>query len=270
MRPSGKDTDARSVSVKGLERTLRSIALKYPADLVQSQLSDVTRIAFNIDLVLSRQGQDVTICDLAGGIGLFSVGCAALGMKSILVDDFGDAINLRVGDAVLDLHRSYGVQVIKRNIVTQGIDFAPDTIHAVTCFDAMEHFPRSPKTLFASVMRALSPGGLFVLAVPNCVNLRKRITVPLGMGKWSSMQDWYESERFRGHVREPDVEDLHYIARDIGLRDTTILGRNWLGYRNTRRAQRLLTRTSDRLLQLYPPVCSNIYLVGRKQPVHGG
>ena len=44
-----------------------------------------------------------------------------------------------------------------------------------------------------------------MVGVPNCVNLRKRLTVPLGRGKWSPMADWYEQPSFRGHVREPDA-----------------------------------------------------------------
>jgi len=73
----------------------------------------------------------------------------------------------------------------------------------------------SPKPVFAAVMRTLRPGGLFVLAGPNCANLRKRITLLLGRGKWGAMQDWYDAPRFRGHVREPDVEVLRYIAHGI-------------------------------------------------------
>jgi hypothetical protein len=88
---------------------------------------------------------------------------------------------------------------------------------------------------------ALKPGGLFFLGVPNCVNLRKRITVPLGAGKWSAIEEWYEREMFRGHVREPDVGDLRYIARDLGLRDVRIFGRNWLGYASRHGWVRALT-----------------------------
>jgi hypothetical protein len=43
------------------------------------------------------------------------------------------------------------------------------------------------------------------------------------------MDDWNEREQFRGHVREPDVGDLQYIARDPGLRQVRIVGRNWAG-----------------------------------------
>ena len=59
------------------------------------------------------------------------------------------------------------------------------------------------------------------------MRIRKRLTVPFGSGKWSSMADWYEDPIFRGHVREPDVDDLFYIAREVGLVDVYIKGRHW-------------------------------------------
>jgi SAM-dependent methyltransferase len=185
-------------------------------------------------------------------------------MKSILIDDFREEVNFRFKRSILELHQAYGVKIIERDVIVQEIEFKPETIDAITTFDSVEHWHNSPKKLFASVMNALAPGGVVVIGVPNCVNLRKRITVPFGFGKWSSMNDWYESEVFRGHVREPDVDDLHYIARDMGLVDVQIYGRNWLGYISPNRVIRFASLLTDRALQLYPPLCSNIYMVGRK------
>jgi SAM-dependent methyltransferase len=248
------------------EQTLHSIALKYPEELIPIQLSDIKRIAFHINLILSQKGTNIKVCDLGGGVGLFSIGCAALGMKSILVDDFKDEINFKYGRSLLELHQSYGVEIIDRDLINQGIDFQAGTIDAITTFDSLEHWHHSPKKLLAAVEKALAPGGMFVVGVPNCVNLRKRITVPLGLGKWSSMEDWYENEVFRGHVREPDVDDLHYIARDMGLVDVQIYGRNWLGYISKNRLVRAASLLTDRVLQLSPSLCSDIYMVGRKKP----
>ena len=245
--------------------TLEKIALKYPSELVDIQLADIQRIAFHIQLITTQKEKEITVCDLGGGIGLFSVGCAALGMKSILVDDFKDEVNLKFGDAILDIHKSYGVQIISRDLINQGIDFEPESIDAFTSFDSMEHWHHSPKQLLAQVKQSLNPTGIFVLGLPNCVNLRKRITVPFGYGKWSSMADWYENKRFRGHIREADVDDLHYIAKDMGLVDVKIYGRNWLGYISPNRVIRWASSLSDNLLQINPSLCSNIYLVGRKK-----
>jgi 2-polyprenyl-3-methyl-5-hydroxy-6-metoxy-1,4-benzoquinol methylase len=252
-----------------LRGVLAEIANEYPISMIQGQLRDVPRIAFHISLVLetgnTKPPSELSICDFGGGIGLFSLGCAAIGFKRvILIDDFNDAVNQQVGDSILSLHRKYGVEVISRNVVARGIRDICMGFDFITTFDSMEHWHHSPKRLFKDVVVGLNPGGVFVLGVPNCVNMRKRITMPLGICKWSSMQDWYEPEVFRGHVREPDVCDLKYIARDMGLVDVRIIGRNWLGYYSERAAIRIATKLMDYPLRLKPSLCSDLYMTGKK------
>jgi 2-polyprenyl-3-methyl-5-hydroxy-6-metoxy-1,4-benzoquinol methylase len=252
-----------------LVEVLRNVAHRYPKDLVDPEVRDIPRISFNISIAVDaakpKSHSELEVCDLGGGIGLFSVGCAAYGMKrTVLIDDFDDSVNHRGGDSILDLHRSLGVEVIARNVVEDGIDDIAGTFDIITTFDSMEHWHHSPKRLFHQVMGKLKPGGVFVLGVPNCVNIRKRITVPLGIGKWSGMQEWYEAARFRGHVREPDVGDLICIARDMGLIDTKVHGRNWQGYDSASAVVRFATRIFDYPLRLKPSLCSDIYMTGRK------
>jgi len=252
-----------------LRGILDEVAKEYPRNMVQEQLLDIPRIAFHISLVLeianTKSPSELSICDVGGGVGLFSVGCAAIGFNRIvLIDDFNDAVNRQVGDSIFSLHRKYGVEVISRDAVACGIRDLCMGFDFITTFDSMEHWHHSPKRLFNDVVVGLNPGGFYILGVPNCVNMRKRITVPLGIGKWSSMQDWYESEVFRGHVREPDVSDLKYIARDMGLVDVRIFGRNWLGYFSKNRAIRIATRLMDYPLRLNPSCCSDLYMTGKK------
>lgn len=243
---------------------LEAIACKYPLELRNDQLQDIWRISNHIEMVARRKGTSCRLCDLGGGIGLFSIGCAALGMDAVLVDDFRDSIAQKSADHVLELHRSYGVQIVNRDVIRCGLDSPPDSFDVITSFDSMEHWHHSPKRLFASVVQSLKPGGLFVIGTPNSVNLRKRLTVPLGISCWSRMTDWYEPEEFRGHVREPSVPDLMYIAKDMGLVEVEILGRNWNGYASQSRAVRLSTIITDRFLTFFPSLCSNIYLLGTK------
>lgn len=248
---------------------LRKVATQYPTDMVAGQVIDIPRIAFNIGLSLStakpKTPSELEICDLGGGVGLFSIGCAAFGLKrTVLVDDFSDSVNQRVGNSILDLHRDYGVEVVSRDVVTSGISDIEGSFDVITTFDSMEHWHHSPKKLFQEVIQKLKPGGIFVLGVPNCVNMRKRITLPLGIGKWSGMQEWYETAVFRGHVREPDVSDLRYIASDMRLVDVRIYGRNWLGYCSTKPAIRFAAKIMDYPLRLNPSLCSDIYMVGQK------
>jgi SAM-dependent methyltransferase len=247
-----------------LGRLLTEIAHEYLPQLISSQLVDVRRIAFELRLVAHRPAEPITVCDIGGGVGMFSVACTALGWRSILVDDLGDGVNRQYGDSALGPHRRHGVQVIQKDALEGELPIAPESLDVVTCFNVMEHFHRSPKKLFRSLAAMLKPGGSFILSVPNCVNLRKRITVPLGYGKWSSMGEWYEAEQFRSHVREPDVDDLRYIARDLGLTDVQILGRNWAADLSPSALIRALAKLSDRFLRLWPTLCADIYMLGTK------
>jgi 2-polyprenyl-3-methyl-5-hydroxy-6-metoxy-1,4-benzoquinol methylase len=246
---------------------LKEVAACYPPEMIHDQMADISRIAFNISLSIPVETpiSEAAICDIGGGIGLFSVGCAALGFgKVILVDDFQDQINQQMGESIFSIHRHLGVTVTSRDVFSQGLGNLGVQLDVITSFDSMEHWHHSPKPLFHELMGLLKPSGLFVLGVPNCVNLRKRLTVPLGHGKWSSMHDWYEPTVFRGHVREPDMQDLLYIAKDLRLENVRILGRNWLGYSAQSGLLRLATRLGDFPLRLKPSLCSNLYLVGNK------
>jgi hypothetical protein len=98
---------------------------------------------------------------------------------------------------------------------------------------------------------------------PDMVNVQVQ-DVPLGIGEWTSMRDWYETETFRGHVREPSVNNLKYIACDMGLTQVKILGRNWQGYLSQKPLIRLAARILDYPLRLRPSLCSNLYMTGRK------
>jgi 2-polyprenyl-3-methyl-5-hydroxy-6-metoxy-1,4-benzoquinol methylase len=255
------------VDEKKLRERLIHIAERFSDDLRMEQVKDVPRIAFNIQMCIESLSGKIspTICDIGGGVGLFSVGCAASGFSRVLlIDDFGDAVNRRYGDSVLDLHRSFGVEILSRDAVEGGISDLDCEFDVITSFDSMEHWHNSPKTLFHQVVRRIRPGGLFILGGPNAVNLRKRLSVPFGKGKWSSMREWYEEDRFRGHVREPDVDDLLYIASDMGLTNVKIVGRNWNGHKSDSSVVRFSTRLLDWPARMVPRICSDIYMIGRR------
>lgn len=252
-----------------LRDTLTNLARSYPTELAEEQARDIPRIEFNIGLALTaahpKLPSELEVCDLGGGLGMFSLGCAAAGFRrSVLIDDFQDEVNMRFRRLTLELHARLGVDVISRDLIADGIEDVEGTFDVITTFDSIEHWHHSPKTLFDQVVQKLKPGGAFVLGAPNCVNLRKRLAVPFGFGKWSRLEDWYERPRFRGHVREPDVDDLKHIASSMGLRGVEVLGRNWAGYRSPSSLVRLATRVSDSLLRLRPSLCSDIYVVGTR------
>ena len=259
---------ATSVCPTDVKPILERLADSYPPAISAVQrYCDVPRNAFNLSLLLGLP-RGARIGDLGGGLSLFAPACAAIGFDVTLVDDFADLWhNGAKADIVDRVHGPLGVKIANCDLIAQGVDFAPKSFDAFTIFDTMEHWHHSPKRLFHQLMVALKPDGLFIISCPNCVNLRKRITVPFGSGKWTPMEAWYEAEKFRSHVREPDVADLRYIAFDLGLTNVKIIGRNWTGYRSRFRAARLLTPLFDRLLRLRPSLCSDIYMVGRKPAI---
>ncbi len=253
---------------KELIKKLISIAQSYPENLKSGQLCDCDRIAFNINLAKVACFGDLnnkSIMDIGGGIGLFSLGCIAAGFyRVVLVDDFNDPINKGLGESILNKHQSMNVEIFARDVVKSGINDISGEFDVITSFDSMEHWHNSPKKLFREVYKKLRPGGKFILGVPNCVNIRKRLTMPFGFFRWSPIETWYDEEIFRGHVREPDVSDLHYIADDMGLIDCQIVGANWLGTKSSKWFIRWLAKIMDPILRLYPRFCSDIYLIGEK------
>src|SRR5262249_14458229 len=176
--------------------SLKAIAKQYPAPVIDKQLFDIPRMAFNVSLVLDRKGRNCTVCDLGGGSGFFAIGCASIGLKAVLVDDFNDPANAEYGHGPEHLYKQYDVKVVCQDLTSTPLPFECESFDVVTSFDSMEHWHNSPKKLLSEVMRVLKHSGYFILGVPNCVNLRKRLTVPLGIGKWSQMEDWYEQPIF--------------------------------------------------------------------------
>lgn len=231
--------------------------------------SEVTRTAFHLFLISGSVRPGGVVCDLGGGWGALAAGCARSGFTTFLVDDFRDAGFSDSSDRRHGLADKYGFFKLHRDLISEGIDFDPESVHAFTSFDSLEHWHHSPKSLLRQIMISLRPGGLFLLGVPNCVNLRKRISGLIGKNKWSSMTEWYETPKFRGHVREPDIEDLRYIASDLGLVNCHFFGRNWLGYVNANCFVRSITPWVDRALRLVPSLCSDIYLLGYKPNTEG-
>jgi SAM-dependent methyltransferase len=254
-------------SADAIGATVESIAREYPAALAEQHLKDVPRVVFHIQRILGATGPRGSVCDIGGGLNLFSLGCAVLGLDATLVDDFSDNppfIYDEIYSAFLTLQRRYGVKLVRADVVRDQPEFPPSSFDAVCSFHSMKHWHHSPKAFFRGVAQSLKPGGLFLLCGPNCVNLRKRITAPLGRSNWSSMEDWYEQNVFRGHVREPHVEDLRYIARDMGLARITVYGRNWLGYNSRWPLVGKLATVADPVLRQFPSLCSDIYVEGRR------
>lgn len=246
---------------------VRQAVALYPPALRPAAAADAARHTFQLDLVRTFAPAGGKVMDVGGGVGPFSPALALAGYRTVLVDDFADSINNEFPIDRIGVHKRLGVEVRTLDASSQTFSPEPDTYAAITCIDSIEHWHHSPRTSLHKMVDALTEGGLLLIGLPNCVNLRKRITVPLGRGKWSPMEMWYDDPIFRSHVREPDVDDLFYIARDLGLHDVSVIGRNWQGLYSPNRVVRTCTQLFDRLLRLKPSLCSDLYLIGTR-PYH--
>jgi len=248
------------------EETLAGLYRRYWTGLLDAETVrwEIARHAFHANLVRGAIGGSGAVCDVGGGWGSFPAAMALLGHRSVLIDDCLDSGWGAGRDPRLDMPAESGVERIVSDVLGKPLPLETGSMDAITCIHTIEHFPSSPRPMLREMMRVLKPGGYFLLCAPNCVNLRKRLTVPLGRGKWSSVESWYDEPVFRGHVREPDVEDLAYIGRDLGLTGTRIFGRNWLGRTGRNPLIRAATAVGDPFLRVWPSLCSDIYLEGRR------
>jgi SAM-dependent methyltransferase len=237
-------------------QVLAEVAKAYPPVVRESQLLDVGRIVYHIELVQRYGKSGGRICDIGGGVGLFSPGCAALGYGITLVDDFKDEINFSSGE-VFAPHAKHGVKIMSCDVIAEPLEFPENSFDVVTAFDSMEHWQHSPRRLFHMLRKALAPTGIFIIGVPKRKNLPRRVTTLLGTGHWSFVQDWYESDIFRDAIREPSVADMRYICRDLDMAILAVIGRNWLD----RMSYPLLSKLTDPLLRMRPGLCSDLYVV---------
>lgn len=246
-----------------VEALLHDLVGRYPEEVRGEVLDDQPRQRFHLELVRGVTGRDRgQAVDLGGGFSLFGPALAATGWSVTVLDDYSDPWHHATQNGPSAVLSDCDVTI--RDVIRDGAGLSPGSVDLVTTFDSIEHWHHSPRRLLAEVAEALRPGGWFVLGAPNRVNVRKRLSTLAGRGAWSQMCDWYEQPVFRGHVREPSVAELRFIAEDMGLVDARVLGRNWLGYRSPSRAIRAVTRLVDRGLQLRPTLCSDIYVVARK------
>jgi SAM-dependent methyltransferase len=247
-----------------IEATLDRALSLFPPELQAHHRFDRPRILDQLRLAAPLLPATGDILDVGGGFAAFAPALSLAGHRVTIMDSYVTPSAQAYPWADQPMFAGSGVRIVE--IDASGPDFAPGiaAFDLVTCIDSIEHWHRSPRRSLHAMMASLRPGGSLIVGVPNCVNLRKRLTVPFGRGKWSSMAAWYEAPEFTSHVREPDVDDLRVIARDLGLEQVRIVGRNWSGHASPSRAIRLAARLTDRLLQLRPSLCSDLYLIGRK------
>ena len=244
-----------------LSGSLHSLARKFPAVYHPEIIGSLERIQFQVELVTARVGKGADLLDLGGGNGFFGAACVQAGLKATVVDDYKD--NTVDHSELWRTLESLGVTLCRADFMSSWLALEADSLDVVTSFDVLEHLHGSPKPVLHTLRDSLRSSGLFVIGVPNAVNLRKRVSVFFGKSNWSQFSEWYDKPVFRSHVREPVRADLERIGDDLNLSDVEIIGRNFAGSISPNRITQFVTPFADRLLRLKPSFCSDLYMVGR-------
>jgi SAM-dependent methyltransferase len=256
---------SKAVLSKELINIFVSIAQLYKHEYTRRVImANVERYAFEYSLVYRCGG---VLVDVGAGNGALALACKVTGMEHVtVIEDFGDPWHDdAVKTDIVSVLRSSGVHVILRNALTLDLPFPDNSVDCVSSIDCLEHWPHSPAHLFSEIKRVLKPGGRFVLGAPNAVSVIKRMRVLIGKTNYPPWKDFYEQVRWRGHVREPTLGELFEIMGTLGLEVVYTVGRNWMALRKGYRGLTLkVVRMAIPLLNLFPTLCSDLYVVGRK------
>ena len=218
------------------------------------------------------------LVDLAPGLTAFGPIAAVMGMKVTLIDDYGggggvDVNRREVAMKIVNGFRDkLGVCIEEMDFLTKPLPMPDASVDAITCFHSLEHWHNSPKPLLREIIRVLKPGGHLIIATPNAVNLRKRLLLPFGMTNYGALEEWYHDGDpvYRGHVREPVVQDLQRLMEWNGLKVRATYGRNFIGKASNslsfipRPLMSFIATSVDCVIRFFPSLCSDIHVVGRK------
>jgi len=159
---------------------------------------------------------------------LLDIGCGALdktivfqrmGYACFGCDDFRDPWHARKEnlDPVLKFAKEAGVQVYAQDD-HYTIPWEPESFDVVTLVNVVEHVHESPREILNFAGRYLRTGGLLLVAMPNSVNLRKRLSVLRGQSNYTPVRGFYENEgEWRGHVREFTAEETRQVVEWTGF-----------------------------------------------------
>ena len=211
-----------------------------------------------------------TLVDLGGGYNYTNAVLANLGMKVICVDlldeYFIHSTCQSSMNAQFDFLKDQGVSFIKTDLIDFDLEqeFGPSSIDVVCSYHCLEHFHHSPRKVVTSSLKALKRGGFIFIEVPNAVNILKRIKIALGKTNYNPFDNYYESDRFVGHIREYSVDDLKQFAEYLSLNNWKIFGSNYYGNLWNMLGINIFSRLADFLLKLRPGLCGAIHLRGYK------
>lgn len=161
------------------------------------------------------------VLDVGSGDGLLLALLKLLGHEVFAVD--------LVDRSQDDLYRRHDIPFRICNIEAEPLPFETESMDAVSCCQALEHFTHSHLPAVLEMKRVLKPGGMIELDVPNAVSFRNRSRMIRGKHITYDYREHYLLAQpivYRGreyyplrHNREFTRDELALLLREAGFRD---------------------------------------------------
>lgn len=145
------------------------------------------------------------------------------GYEVIAFDDFKDDWH-NLGDnkdKILNFAKKTNIKYVMSDSDGK-FSFPENHFDGIILNNVVEHFHDSPGPLLNVLLKSLKIGGHIFIAVPNAVNLRKRIDVFFGKTNYPQMAYYYWATPWRGHIREYVKDDLVKMNSFLGLEEAEI------------------------------------------------
>ena len=229
----------------------------------------IPRSIFEVNLILNNSNHFNKVIDLGGGISIFSILLKSFYDEVYVIDDFLSCKNLDEWQKfTFDLMMKKGVKTINKNLEdVDNLDVNFKNTSILCTFNFIEHLHSSPKRLLNKCLSEANYQCSICIGTPNSNNIRKRFSAIFGNYTWSDFNQYWDEYPFRGHVREPSVSDLNQIVLKLGYLKYQNFGRNWLGLYGNNNFVKFLTRIFDSILRFFPSLCSDIYVVAKKNNI---
>ena len=192
------------------------------------------RYRFVLSHLLPLLPKSGTVLDLGAGPGVVSLSLQLAGARVTVADKWehycgadvyaADAARPRSGTR---LHMSrrfekHGLDMLDVDLLHDPLPFQDNTFDMVMLLAVIEHLPKSPKRILEEVRRVLKPGGVLALEVPNIAALRNRIGLLFGHSVHLSLKDWYYSDPYGGHIREPTCAEVEQYIKYLNMELITL------------------------------------------------
>jgi SAM-dependent methyltransferase len=172
------------------------------------------------------------VLDVGCGAGVLDLALAKLGAQVTGLDRFeeyapGANNQMGVESEIVARLRTHGVQVVRRDIATEGLPDRSEEYDLILFLAVIEHLHESPRALLERMHELLTPGGMVAITTPNHAWIRTRLRLARGRSANHPLDEWWRTPFF-GHVREYTLSELRSMLEWTGydVRHATI--GNWL------------------------------------------